>query len=658
MKKTIACSLLALSVINAQSQLRLPKIFGDSMVLQRNAPLRVWGWAAPAEAITVQFHQQQRSVKADAAGNWEAVLQPEQAGGPYELQVKGKTAITLHGILMGDVWVCSGQSNMEMPVKGWSQVVNADQEIAAANYPSIRLFTVEKSVEGKPATDLKGGAWQTCNPQSIPPFSAVGYFFGRTLNQQLHVPIGLINSTWGGTDIESWISRKGFESEPYYKWLLPLTPEKSTADMTAMKDQQMQAYLASMQLNNLDTASIRQWPSVEFDDSQWRNMNVPELWESQLPGPKFDGVIWLRKEIIIDEADAGKPAVLHVGMIDDNDVTYVNGVQVGAIQGYNVKRVYNIAGSILKKGKNIIAVRVQDTGGGGGIYGEAADCALVIDGKTISLAGSWKFRIESVQMSTGVGPNDYPSVLYNAMIHPIEKLAVKGAIWYQGENNASRAYEYRKAMPLLITDWRMRWQQPAMPFYFVQLTSFNAGNGNSNKGSYWAELREAQTMAAALPNTGMAVTIDVGDPKDIHPHNKQDVGKRLALLALQKTYGVKGLASGPVYKSMQVKGNSVVLQFINTGKGLSLSAETGVTGFEVAGVDQHFYPAKATITGTTVIVSAPEVTTPVAVRYGWADDDSEAALFNKDGFPAAPFRTDNWRSVTEGKKYAPPLMQQ
>ena len=656
MRKTIVFCSQMLLTFSLAAQVKLPKIFGDSMVLQRNAPLRVWGWAAPAEAITVQFHQQHKSVKADANGNWETVLAPEQVGGPYELQVKGKTTITLHGILMGDVWVCSGQSNMEMPVKGWSQVVNADQEIAAANYPSIRLFTVEKNVQGKPADEVKSGSWQTCTPQSLPPFSAVGYFFGRTLHQQLHVPIGLINATWGGTDIESWISRKGFESEPYYKWLTAITPEKSMAEMTAMKYQQMQAYLASIQLNNIDTATIKQWPSIDLDDSKWRTMQVPEVWETQLPGPKFDGVIWYRKEINIGDADAGKPAVLHLAMIDDNDVSYVNGVQVGAVQGYNVKRVYNIPGSLLKKGKNVIAVRVQDTGGGGGIYGEKEDCVLTIDGKNTSLAGSWKFRIESMETNTGIGANDYPSVLYNGMISPLVKLAIKGAIWYQGENNASRAFEYRKAMPLLINDWRMRWKQPALPFYFVQLTSFNNANGNSNKGSSWAELREAQTLASALPNTGMAVTIDVGEPGDIHPHNKQDVGKRLALLALQKTYGIKTVASGPVYKSMQVKGNSVTIQFTNTDKGLTASSD--VTGFEVAGADQHFYPAKTTIAGNAVIVSAPAVNTPVAVRYAWADDDSKANLFNAAGFPAAPFRTDNWKSITEGKKYTPPLTQQ
>lgn len=638
------------------AQLRLPKIFGDSMVLQRNAPIKIWGWASPGETIRVQFHNQQRVAQAAANGSWQTVLAPEAVGGPYNLRVQGQTLITLHGILMGDIWVCSGQSNMEMPLNGWGQVLNFEEEIAAANYPSIRLFTVEKDVQGQPASDLKGGNWQTCSPQHIPPFSAVGYFFGRALHQQLHIPIGLINTTWGGTDIESWISRAGFEKEPYYNWLLPVAPEKSTEELTAIKDKQLQDYLVAMELNDIDTATLRQWPAADFDDSKWRNMNVPGLWESQQPGPKFDGVIWLRKEIIIDEADAGKPAVLKLAMIDDNDVTYVNGIRVGGVNGYNVPRVYNINSGVLKKGKNVIAVRVEDTGGGGGIYGEPADCSLTVEGKTLPLTGQWKYRMESVAMNKGIGPNDYPAVLYNAMVNPFVKLPVKGVIWYQGENNAGRAAEYRKAMPLLINDWRRQWQQPAMPFYFVQLASFNAGNGNSNQGSNWAELREAQAMAATLPNAGMAVTIDIGDPIDIHPRNKQDVGKRLAALALQKTYGINKVSSGPAYKSMQVQGNRIAIQFVNTGKGLTTKpgSNNEVTGFEIAGDDQRFYAGKATIAGTTVVVSAPEVPKPVAVRYAWADDAGKANLFNRDGYPAAPFRTDNWKMITETKKYTPP----
>ncbi len=655
MKKILSGLTVLLLTGTANAQLRLPKIFGDSMVLQRNAPLRIWGWASPAETITVQFHNQNKTVRANASGSWEAVLAPEAAGGPWQLQVTGKTTITLKGILLGDIWVCSGQSNMEMPLNGWGQVYNYEQEIASANYPAIRLFTVEKDVQGQPVTDVKGGTWQTCTPQHIPPFSAVGYFFGRALHQQLKVPVGLINSTWGGTNIESWISHAGFKTEPHFAELMKLAPEKSTAELSAEKEKIVRDYLRSVNLDKLDTTGLSQWPVIEYDDNKWNSMPVPVLWENQQPAIKIDGILWLRKEIMIDEAGAGKPAVLKLGMIDDNDVTYVNGIKVGGVTGYNVPRVYNINAGVLKKGKNIIAVRVEDTGGGGGIYGEAADCSLAVDGKTTSLAGTWKYNVERIILNSGVGPNDYPSVLYNAMIHPIEKLAIKGAIWYQGENNAGRAVEYRKAMPLLINDWRKRFQIPAMPFYFVQLASFGAANGNSNKGSTWAELREAQSMAASLPNAGMAVTIDIGDAADIHPRNKQDVGKRLAALALQKTYGIKMIASGPVYKTMQVQGNKAVIQFTGIGSGLmakQASANT-LSGFEVAGADQHFYPAKATIAGAKVIVSADEVAKPVAIRYAWADDAGNANLFNKDGFPAAPFRTDRWKEKTEGVSYRP-----
>lgn len=650
--KYILFGLTVLFTTTTKAQLRLPKIFGDSMVLQRNAPVRIWGWASPAEKITIQFHNQSKTIQANAGGNWEAVLAAEPAGGPYQLQVKGKTTITLQGILMGDLWVCSGQSNMEMPVNsGWGKVLNAEEEVATANYPAIRLFTVEKNIEGKPIDEIKGGSWQTCSPQSVAAFSAVGYFFGRTLHRELKVPIGLISSNWGGTNIESWISYTGFKSEPYYKELVQLAPEQSTAEMKAKRENKLQEYLKAVQLDKIDISDVGQWAVAEYDDSKWNSMKAPLLWENQKPSINIDGILWLRKEVVIDEADAGKPAVLKLAMIDDNDVTYVNGVKVGGTTGYNVPRVYNINAGVLKKGKNIIAVRVEDTGGGGGIYGEQADCSLTIEGKTSSLAGDWKYRVEKL-IVPGLGPNDYPSILYNAMIHPIEKLSVKGAIWYQGEANAGRAVEYRKAMPLLINDWRKRFQQPAMPFYFVQLTSFNSANGNSNNGSTWAELREAQAMAAALPHTGMAVTIDVGEATDIHPRNKQDVGKRLAALALQKTYGINKVASGPVYKTMQVQGHKAVIQFTGVGKGLT-AKQDAIAGFEIAGADQHFYPAKASIAGTTVVLVADEVAKPVAVRYAWADDDSNANLFNKDGFPAAPFRTDNWKAKTEGVKYKP-----
>ncbi len=337
-------------------------------------------------------------------------------------------------------------------------------------------------------------------------------------------------------------------------------------------------------------------------------------------------------------------------MIDDNDVTYVNGVKVGSTNAYNAKRRYTVPGGVLKAGKNIIAIRVEDTGGGGGIYGDAADMKLTIGGDSQSLAGEWPFKVEEAYMSSTIGPNSYPTLLYNAMLNPLIPYAIEGAIWYQGESNAGRAYQYRKEFPLMIQDWRWHWGQGDFPFFFVQLASFNSANGNSNNGSTWAELREAQTMTLSLNNTGMAVTTDIGEEKDIHPKNKQDVGKRLAAVALNKVYGKKVVYSGPTYQGMQVSGNKVTLSFINMGGGL-MAKNDDLQGFEIAGSDHVFHKANAVIDGSQIIVSGDGVTTPVAVRFAWADWNGYANLYNKEGFPAVPFRTDDWKEMTRDNKY-------
>jgi sialate O-acetylesterase len=382
-------------------------------------------------------------------------------------------------------------------------------------------------------------------------------------------------------------------------------------------------------------------------------MKVPGEWEQQQL-PNFDGEVWFRSNFNIADADAGKPAELSLGTIDDNDVTYINGTQIGATNQYNASRVYKIPAGVLKAGNNVIAVKVQDTGGGGGFTGEPTDLFVNVAGHKQPLAGNWAFRISAVvPTNSGVGPNSYPSLLYNAMINPILPFAIKGAIWYQGESNADRAYQYRTTFPLLINDWRRLWNQGEFPFYFVQLASFNSANGNSKNGSKWAELREAQTLSLNVPNTGMAVITNIGETKDIHPRNKQDVGKRLAAVALHDTYGQNNVFSGPVYQSMQTNGNKVTLSFSSIGGGLTVKDKYGyIRGFEVAGADQQFHYAKAFIDGDKVVVFTEEVSSPVAVRYGWADDNLEDNLFNKEGFPAAPFRTDKWKGVTEEKKYS------
>lgn len=651
MKKTVL--LLAATMISSISfaTVRLPNIFGDNMILQRDKPIPVWGWADKNEKITIQFNQQTKTVKADKNGQWKVLLNPEKAGGPYNLSVKGKNDITLHDILMGDVWICSGQSNMEFHVR---DVFNADKEKAASANPQIRHFYLPKDIAATPKTDINESAWLPASPENTGDFTAVGYFFARALNEQLHVPIGLIHTSWGGTIVETWISREGLAGNPAFSDLMKNTPVLNLDSFTVAAKNKAAKQIAAVQGSLPDAATAASWSATNTDDQAWKKMKVPGPWEAQQL-PDFDGEVWFRNSFSIAAGDAGKPAELSLGAIDDNDVTYINGTRIGATSGYNVFRTYKIPAGVLKAGNNVIAVKILDNAGAGGFTGEPAEIFVNIDGHKQSLAGNWAFRISNVVAAnnTSVGPNSYPSLLYNAMINPILPFAIKGAIWYQGESNADRAYQYRTAFPLLINDWRRLWKQGDFPFYFVQLASFNSANGNSKNGSKWAELREAQTLSLNVPNTGMAVITDIGEPKDIHPKNKQDVGKRLAAIALHNTYGQNNVYSGPVYQSMQTNGNKISLSFTSTGSGLAVKDKYGyIKGFEIAGADQQFHYAKAYLDGDKVVVYTEEVNSPVAVRYGWADDNLEDNLFNKEGFPAAPFRTDNWKSVTEDKKYS------
>jgi sialate O-acetylesterase len=650
MNRLLLCIAFSSCSLVGVAQVRLSKIFGDSMVLQRDRPIPVWGFAGKNEKITVQFHNQKKTTAANADGRWQVQLDPEVAGGPYQLVVIGKQVTTLHGVLTGDVWICSGQSNMEFTV---NRARNSSQEIQQANYPAIRHFTVTKDVAGKPKDDLQyNGSWQTATTANVAGFTAVGYFFARELYQQLQIPIGLIHTSWGGTEVETWISREGFSNNETFGQMIKGLPVLDTDSLIRSRQKGLLATINQLQGGLPAPVKVKEWKEYLFDDHTWPQMQLPGLWEQQQLN-NVDGIVWFRKTITIDAADAGKAATLKVGQIDDIDETYVNGVKVGSTANYATKRVYTIPAGILHAGKNVIAVRVNDTGSGGGIYGDAVDLAFTTGNLTQSLAGPWAFQVETLATNpTSLGPNGYPSLLYNAMINPLLPFAIKGAIWYQGESNAGRAYQYRKAFPLLINDWRAHWKQGNFPFYFVQLASFKANGGNSVKGSGWAELREAQALTLSLPNTGMAVTTDIGESSDIHPTNKQDVGKRLAAIALHDTYGKKNVYSGPVYQSMKADGNKLMLSFTQTGSGLMTKEASGaVKGFEVAGADQQFHPALATIQGGQLVVYAHEVTQPVAVRYAWADDAGQASLFNKEGFPASPFRTDQWKAITETQQY-------
>lgn len=635
------------------ANVQLPRFFSDNMVLQRERLIPVWGWADPKEKIVVQFNQQTKKVIAGKDGKWRIDLSPETAGGPYTLTIKGKNSILISNVLVGDVWICSGQSNMEMPIAAWGFINNYQQEIAAADYPNIRHFKVPQKIASQPKTDVSGGEWQVCNSKNAGNFSAVAYFFARELNKELNIPIGLLNTTWGGTQVESWTSREAFENSDEFKTMISGMKDVNLEELEKIKAAAVKARIEKLQgVAGFTPAEALAWKEKDMNDAAWRTMEVPGVWEQQEPAD-FDGWLWVRKTIELGADDAGKEAVLELAMIDDNDETYVNGQSVGATAGYNLKRKYTIPAGVLKEGKNVIAVRIHDTGGGGGIWGEANDVKITAGTKVISLAGKWLYRIEaSEEGAFSVGPNSYPTILYNAMVSPLAPYAIKGAIWYQGEANAGRAYQYRKAFPLMITDWRNQWKQGDFPFYFVQLATFIANNGNSEKGSEWAELREAQALTLSLPNTGMSVTTDIGDVNDIHPKNKQDVGKRLAAIALNKTYGKNNVYSGPVYQSFKIEGNKIIVSFSNVAGGLVAKDKYGyVKGFEIAGADQKFHYAKAFIEGDKVVVSCDDVSNPVAVRFGWADDAGDDNLFNKEGFPAAPFRSDSWKGITEQTRF-------
>ena len=626
----------------AYCDVRLPKILSDHMVLQRNKPIVIWGWANPREKVTVSFKSQVKKITTDNAGHWKVIFSPEGAGGPFQLVVKGKNTITLNDILIGEVWICSGQSNMEWTVKNSN---HAAEEIKAADFPSIRQFLVEKFVSAKLEDDVKSGDWKSCSPETVGDFTAVGYFFARDLYNELKVPIGLINTSWGGTHSETWTSREAFEQTPEFKEMISAMPALDLDKIAEQKKLAQEKKLLELNIA-LPAKDVDQWKTAGVDDSQWKSMELPGLWEEKVL-PEFDGVVWYRKSITISKDDVGKEATLELGTIDDEDETFVNGVSIGSTHAYNEKRNYKISAGTLKEGKNVIAVKVTDTGGGGGMYGEITDMKLTTASGSQSLAGMWSFTVERVLGSASVGPNSYPTLLFNGMINPLLNVGIAGAIWYQGESNAGRAYQYRTAFPLMIQDWRKHWKQGDFPFYFVQLASFNASNGDSEHGSTWAELREAQAMTLSLPNTGMAVTTDIGEAKDIHPRNKQDVGKRLAAIALAKTYGKQIVYGGPTYKSMKVDGGKVRLSFDNLGSGLMIKDKYGyLKGFEVAGPDRKFYYAKAWIEGTEVVVSSEQVPAPSAVHFAWADNPEDANLFNKEGFPAVPFRTDDWPGIT------------
>ncbi|MCC4597398.1 sialate O-acetylesterase [Xanthomonas campestris pv. phormiicola] len=630
----LAALALAALPASAWAELQLPLLFADGAVLQRDVPMRVWGWATPGARIQVRLDGGAASAVAAADGRWQAQLPAHVAGGPYVLEVQGDGARRHIGdVLVGDVWLASGQSNMEWPL---AQARDGAREVAAANDPRLRQFKVPKSWSAQPQQRLAGGSWKAATPDNAGAFSAVAYFFARELRNSTGVPIGIVDSSWGGSAIEAWMD----------------------ADALGMDAAQRERSLAALQAGEARTlAAVRQriarWPAVQdaaehwrdadLDDRDWDTIAVDKQWEnSGYDG--MDGIAWYRTTFVLSAAEAKAGIVLGVGRVDESDTSYVNGQPVGHTeQQWNLPRAYAVPATLLRAGVNHVAVQVTDAGGGGGLHGEDSERFVQLgDGTKRPLQG-WKFRPARVSVTLDDGRNQQPTLLYNRMIHPLQPFPLKGVIWYQGESNAYAygALRYRDQFAALIRSWRQERAQPQLPFLWVQLANFQAGSDTGDL-SPWAQLRESQSRTLALPATAQAVTIDIGTPGDIHPTNKQDVGHRLALAARHVAYGERLVYSAPVFAQAEFGRHAVALRFDPMGSALAVRGGGPLLGFSVAGADRRFHPAQARIDGDSVVVESAEVAQPQAVRYAWSENPAEANLVNREQLPVSPFRTDTW----------------
>jgi sialate O-acetylesterase len=628
---------------HADSLLRLPSLFRTGMVLQRETPVAVWGWTQSGAQVGVDWRGRRARATADAGGRWRATLPATTAGGPFTLVVtSGAQRIELHDVLVGDVWLAGGQSNMEFTL---SRATGGADEAAGAHDAALRHFKVPIAWADHPQDDVPGGEWQPATPAHAGDFSAVAYFFARQLRDSLHVPIGIIGSNWGGSAIETWLSRRasGLSDSA---WQAIAHADQVRTDSVRQRIRARLGALPAVDPGLTDHGAP--WAAASLDDAGWSSIAVPAYWEPQ-GYEGMDGVGWYRLAFDVSEGERASGATLALDAVDDDDLTWVNGVEIGRTAGYNIARRYRIPAEALHAGRNVLTVRVTDAGGGGGINGPVA--IAFGTGATRSLAGTWKFRVGMVSFTPDPQRiNKLPSVAYNGMIAPILPYAIKGVIWYQGESNANdlrQAAAYRAQFATLIGSWRQEWHHgsPPMPFLWAQLPNYGAVDSVPPLESAWAAQRESMEAALALPATGRAVTIDVGEANDIHPRDKRTVGDRLARVALARVYGRHVVASGPTYRAHRAHGGGrLAVAFDHADGGLVSHAPDGriVQGFAVAGADRKFVWATARIVGDSVEVWSDAVTNPVALRYAWANNPRGATLYNGAGLPAAPFRTDRW----------------
>jgi len=639
----VALFMTAAFTAAARADVRLPFVIGSHMVLQQQSEVALWGSADAGEEVTVapSWTKDVATTKAGADGRFRVNVKTPAAGGPFTITVKGKNTIELDDVLVGEVWLCGGQSNMEWAF-AYRNVLDGEKERAAANDPMIRLCDAPNRAALAPESD---GAfqWKPCSPETVNGFSCVGYFFARELRKALGVPVGLIGVNWGGTVAEAWVSEEGLARFPQFLPAIERVKKQHASDAAAGGSEKMAADATAKwwaALDREDLGVLHGWAAPAFDDGGWETATIPGAWSGDLAN--FDGVAWYRRAFEIPAALAGKDLDLGLGAIDDMDQCFLDGEKIAGTETpghWGEPRHYWIPAAKATAGRHVLALRVVDPQGAGGLAGKPEEVRLAVakgDG-SLSLAGEWKLRVGLDARRFPPLPADphdihpnTPTVLWNGLVHPVVPYGVRGALWYQGESNRGRAAEYSDLMPALIADWRKRFERD-FPFLFVQIAPFNYDGTRTAT----AELRQAQLQTLRVPNTGMAVTMDIGDPVNIHPSNKQEVGRRLSLWALAMTYGKKDVeCCGPLFESAAVEGAAMRVKFQHA-KGLVAKGGPPKL-FEVAGADGKFAPAIAKVDGETVVVASPVVKEPKAVRFGFTDSEA-TNLFNGAGLPATPF---------------------
>ncbi|MEJ8841426.1 sialate O-acetylesterase [Lacibacter sp. H375] len=633
--------LLSMSLHSLFAQVKLPQIVRDSMILQRDVPVNIWGWSAVNEKVTVMFNGKTYKTKGNAEGKWIIKLPATKAGGPYTIDINASNKISLKEILFGDVWFCSGQSNMVHQLN--IHDVTYAKEIAEANDPQIRQFWVPTltSLQG-PQQNLPSGYWKAAVGEDIRPFSAVAYFFAKHLHEKYKVPIGIINASVGGTPIEAWTSEEGLKD--FAALQTTITKNKDTAYINSLNRRPTNMPRIAPPVD-AGLNGTTKWFDLNYIPKGWRNINIPGYWEDQ--GIKdLNGVVWYRKEIDIPASMIGKAAKVFLGRIIDADELYINGVRVGNTTYQYPQRRYTVPATVLKAGKNVFVIRVTNNAGKGGFVTDKPYC-IFSGTDTVDLKGTWQYKVGLVNRpfagggfgGGGINAQNQPAALYNAMVAPEINYTIKGFCWYQGESNAGRPQEYGALQSAQIRDWRNKWNQGELPFLYVQLPGFMDYNYLPSE-SGWATLRQQQLQTLAVPNTAMAVAIDLGEWNDIHPDNKKDVGIRLALAARKLAYNENLVYSGPLFQSAKIDGNKIVVSFQHTGSGLITNDGEELSEFAIAGADKKFVWAKAKIDGDKVIVWSDEVKEPMYVRYAWADNPVQPNLYNKQGLPASPFTNE------------------